>query len=239
MKLYLSGPMRNQPRFGYEEFAQAAQQLREQGYEVLSPVEMDEADGVDFTTTASVEATAHMTPNGAIDEEYYLTRDEAAVKQCDGIALLDGWYGSTGAKRELRCAILNGLKVYTVVGWLEQSLFSNSDTAEVRQTDASTGAQKGGKLARYDLIPPEALQALAEVYGRGAKKYAERNWEAGYPWGWSFAACMRHLWSFWSGKDRDAESGQYHLAHAAWHCFTMLTYLIRKAGTDDRAKGRS
>lgn len=110
-------------------------------------------------------------------------------------------------------------------------------SSEFLQRDPETGAMKGGKMARYDLIPPEALHALAEVYGRGAQKYAERNWEAGYPWGWSFAACMRHLWAFWRGEDIDPESGQLHLAHAAWHCFTMLTFLIRKAGTDDRHKG--
>jgi len=107
--------------------------------------------------------------------------------------------------------------------------------AEVRLIDPVTGAQKGSKLARYDLIPADALEALAEVYGAGAQKYSNRNWEAGYSWGWSFAACMRHLWAFWRGHDRDAESGMYHLAHAAWHCLAMLTFVIRNIGTDDRS----
>ena len=30
---------------------------------------------------------------------------------------------------------------------------------------------------RYDLIPPELLKRLAELYSRGANKYGDRNWE--------------------------------------------------------------
>lgn len=87
-----------------------------------------------------------------------------------------------------------------------------------------TGGEKGQKLARFDLIPPAALWKIAEVFGRGARKYDERNWERGYDWSLSFAACMRHLWAWWRGEDRDPESGQSHLAHAAFHVLALLTY---------------
>jgi hypothetical protein len=30
---------------------------------------------------------------------------------------------------------------------------------------------------RYDLIPPQALKALAEVLTFGANKYADNNWQ--------------------------------------------------------------
>lgn len=30
-----------------------------------------------------------------------------------------------------------------------------------------------------------------------------------------FAAAMRHLWAWWTGEERDAETGESHLAHAA------------------------
>jgi hypothetical protein len=105
---------------------------------------------------------------------------------------------------------------------------------ETRMTDPNTGAQKGIKLERFDLMPPDALEEIARVYGWGASKYADRNWEKGYNWGWSFAACMRHLWAYWRGEDLDSESGLNHLAHAGWHILTLLTYVIRKIGTDDR-----
>lgn len=107
--------------------------------------------------------------------------------------------------------------------------------AEVIVTDPDTGAQKGSKLARFDLVPEQCLTALAEHYGRGAKKYADRNWEKGYKWGLSFAAMMRHAWAFWRGEDIDAETGSPHLVAVAWHAFALLYFYLNKKGTDDRS----
>jgi len=110
--------------------------------------------------------------------------------------------------------------------------------SEQMMTDPNSGGSKGVKLARFDLMPPDALERVAEVYGRNTKscggKYEDRNWERGYPFGWSFGAAQRHLWAFWHGEDTDPESGQHHLAHAAWHCLTMLAFVERGVGTDDR-----
>ena len=105
---------------------------------------------------------------------------------------------------------------------------------ETRITDPLTGGQKGQKPQAYDLIPPDALDALASVYGWGAGKYADRNWERGYRWGLSFAALMRHAWAFWQGEELDQESGLPHMAHAAWHCFVLLSFAARGIGTDSR-----
>lgn len=107
---------------------------------------------------------------------------------------------------------------------------------EIRLKDPTTGAEKGGKEARFDLIPAGALFTLARVFGRGAKKYAERNWERGYPWSWSFAALMRHAWAFWRGEELDKESGLPHLAHAAWHCFVLQEFTNDYPDKDDRSK---
>ena len=87
---------------------------------------------------------------------------------------------------------------------------------------------------RYDLIPPLALQALAEVYGYGVKKYSARGWEQGIPWTKWFAALMRHAWDWMRGEDLDPESGLPHMAHAAWNCMALLEYYLRKRGIDDR-----
>lgn len=100
--------------------------------------------------------------------------------------------------------------------------FDNQD--EVRVV-SETGGEKGSKLARFDLIPPDALWALAEAYGVGAEKYAERNWEQGYSWSLSYAAMQRHANQFWMGEDVDRESGILHLASVAWHAFAMLHFL--------------
>lgn len=101
-------------------------------------------------------------------------------------------------------------------------------------TDPKTGGQKGSKLARFDLIPQDALWELAEHYGRGAQKYSGRNWEKGYAWSLSFAALQRHLWAFWWREDNDEETGDPHLAAVAWHAFALLSFALRNIGTDDR-----
>jgi hypothetical protein len=109
-------------------------------------------------------------------------------------------------------------------------------STEVRCTDALSGGQKGRKDEEYAYIPPRSLAELAKVYGYGAKKYAPRNMEKGYPWSWSFSAMMRHCWAFWRGENIDPESNCHHLAHCAWHCFTLMDYVMRGVGTDDRSK---
>jgi hypothetical protein len=91
-----------------------------------------------------------------------------------------------------------------------------------------------GKI-RFDLIPPQPLWDLAEVYTIGEQKYSARNWEKGLPWGRVFAAVMRHLWAFWNGEDVDEEDGLSHLAHAAWGCFALLEYLRTHRELDDRS----
>ena len=107
---------------------------------------------------------------------------------------------------------------------------------EVRVTDPDTGGEKGSKLARFDLIPAKALYELAEHYGKGCDKYSEHNWRKGMKWSLSYAALHRHLNSFWSGEDFDPETGSKHLTAAAWHCFTLMTFMDEFPHKDDRFK---
>lgn len=117
----------------------------------------------------------------------------------------------------------------------------SANTNEPQETEKTfhtspTGGRKETKEARYSLIPVEALRALAEVYGRGAAKYEADNWRRGYDFGLSLDALQRHIESFREGIDTDAESGQHHLAHAAWHCFTLFVFSTnpRYKDYDDR-----
>ena len=79
-----------------------------------------------------------------------------------------------------------------------------------------------GKL-RYDLIPPQATKALAEVLTFGAEKYEANSWqlledaESRY-----MDALLRHIEAHRLGEHRDKESGLTHLAHA----LTNLNFLI-------------
>lgn len=105
---------------------------------------------------------------------------------------------------------------------------------EVRMT-SSTGGQKGSKPERFDLIPAGPLRQLARLYGKGAEKYEDRNWERGYDWSLSFAALNRHLWQFWNGEDIDEETEMPHLASVAWHAFALLEFMEKHPGFDNRA----
>lgn len=104
---------------------------------------------------------------------------------------------------------------------------------EIRITSA-TGGQKGQKKARLGALDPATLRTVAEVAGFGAEKYDAFNFLKGYDWSLSYDALQRHLMSFWDDEDLDQESGLPHLAHAAWHCLTLLAFQQRMLGTDDR-----
>jgi hypothetical protein len=106
-------------------------------------------------------------------------------------------------------------------------------TEEIRTVDPITGAEKGAKLARFSLIPFGFLWALAEHYGQGAKKYAERNWEKGYKWSLSLDASQRHLNQWLLGEDNDQETGSSHLVAAAWHLIALWFFHKYGKGTDD------
>ena len=109
------------------------------------------------------------------------------------------------------------------------------DASEVRHTGAS-GASKGQKAARFDLIPPRVLRLLAEHYGTGARKYnpieradgepgpAIDNWRLGYNFSSSIAALERHLNAWKCGEDIDEEMNSNHLVAVIWHCMTLLEY---------------
>lgn len=105
---------------------------------------------------------------------------------------------------------------------------------EVIVTDPETGGQKGKKLARFDLIPVAPLWEVARLYGAGAEKYKDRNWERGYAWSLSFAAMQRHAWLFWSGESRDPGTLCHHLASVVFHAFALMEFEARGHGTDDR-----
>jgi hypothetical protein len=96
------------------------------------------------------------------------------------------------------------------------------------------GVKHDDGKARYDLLPPDALDAIAQVFTYGAAKYADRNWEGGMAWGRLFAAMMRHCWAFWRGEDVDPESGLPHLAHAGACVLMLLSHVQRGIGHDNR-----
>lgn len=103
-------------------------------------------------------------------------------------------------------------------------------------TDPVTGGQKGVKLARFSLIPSQFLWALAEHYGKGASKYADRNWEKGYSWAYGMDALERHYNAWKMREDIDEETGSHHLIAVAWHAAALYMFQQCGLGTDSRSE---
>lgn len=102
------------------------------------------------------------------------------------------------------------------------------------RTTSSTGGEKGTKEARYDLIPVDALESVAVLYGRGANKYAPHNWRKGYEWSKSYSALQRHAQAFWNGEDYDPELGTPHMASVIFHALALMTFTNEQPDFDDR-----
>jgi len=71
-----------------------------------------------------------------------------------------------------------------------------------------------GKV-RYGLLPPLALQEVAEVLTAGANKYSPNNWKKVKDLHVRYVdAAYRHLEATRLGETLDGETGRHHLAHA-------------------------
>jgi hypothetical protein len=110
-RLYLAGPMRGDAIRNALKFVLAASELREVGYHVVSPVEMDAKIGI-------VPAMWNTISRYELDTA--LQRDVDAMKLCEGVALLDGWELSEGTALEIQFAIRNGIHIAPLDYWLRQ-----------------------------------------------------------------------------------------------------------------------
>lgn len=78
--------------------------------------------------------------------------------------------------------------------------------------------------ARLDLVPIRPLLRVAALYGRGAKKYGEGNYQKGIPFKRVIASLLRHVYSWVIGQETGKEDGEDHLAAAAWNAFALMYY---------------
>ena len=91
---------------------------------------------------------------------------------------------------------------------------TNKTEAAGKKREYETGAVRSAdcETARYDLISPIGLQALAETYAEGAKKFGHFNWENGMPAADMLNHALTHVYKFLGG-----DRAENHLAHAAWN----------------------
>jgi hypothetical protein len=66
-----------------------------------------------------------------------------------------------------------------------------------------------------ELIPPDVLWAIGEIFEYGAKKYGRHNWERGIEMEYLVGSLLRHLTRMRMGEELDNESHLRHSAHMA------------------------
>lgn len=101
-------------------------------------------------------------------------------------------------------------------------------------TIANGGVKYDAGKPRMDLLPPDALIAIAEVFTFGAEKYDAWNWAKGMRGGRLVASLHRHMAAYQLGQDHDEESGLHHLAHAGCCVMMLLGLHLRDTVEDDR-----
>jgi hypothetical protein len=77
------------------------------------------------------------------------------------------------------------------------------------------------------------LEAEAQVFGYGAKKYAAWNWTKGMPWSVPVACSIRHLIAREDGELLDPESGLPHVGHVACNLRMLMHYVDHYPEGDD------
>lgn len=263
MKVYLAGPMRGIPDFNFPAFMSAAARLEARGIEVFNPAQHDVDEGFTFEGTTGLENLAAL----GFDLRKALGTDlEFICREADAVVVLPGWERSSGANAEVATALALGLMVweFDAAALTRTEMLDGHDARAMLQREfgvlpavadeidqdtpllrgeirvrSETGGEKGSKLARFDLIPQGPLWQVAELYGKGAEKYAERNWERGYPWHLSFAAMQRHGSQFWSGENRDPETGCHPLAAVIFHAMGLMEFEETHPEFDDRPRQRT
>ena len=104
---YLAGPMRGIDDYNFPEFHKQAAWLRDMCWEVSSPAERDEEDGLVDPSD----------PSGWADKiglAYFMQFDLAAVCSTDCVVLLNGWETSQGARLEAMVAVEVGHPVFEI-----------------------------------------------------------------------------------------------------------------------------
>lgn len=89
------------------------------------------------------------------------------------------------------------------------------DSSRVFSTGARRNSSEG--KGRFDLLPAEAIQALAKRFEYGAKLHGDNNWKKGIPNSSLFDSALRHLFQALNGEDDED-----HLGACLWNVSALI-----------------
>lgn len=121
-KLYVAGPMSGYPESNYPLFNRVSELLRQAGFEIVNPAEF--GNGKHY-----------------ID---FLREDLRLMLDCHGVAVLDKWWESTGARNEVQVAGVLKMPVHPWADWLHHPAAMALLKARARANDRiREGARRG------------------------------------------------------------------------------------------------
>lgn len=103
---YLAGPMSNLPQFNYPAFYRIAGKLREMGYKIQSPAELDSPETVEAAMASGDGSLGSGVVNGETWGDFLARDVKLIADQVDGIIAMPTWYKSRGARLEVFVANL-------------------------------------------------------------------------------------------------------------------------------------
>lgn len=102
------------------------------------------------------------------------------------------------------------------------------DQGIMETTEAGAKRESNEGRGRFDLLPYEAIEALAKWYEEGAVKYGDRNWEKGL----SVKDCINRMIRH-SLKAGNGWTDEDHLAAVMWNAAAAITMMQRRPDCND------
>lgn len=113
MRVYVAGPMTGIPHFNFPAFISMADLLRSEGFDVVSPAELDDPEDRERAMASPDGSPIHYESGKTWGD--FLARDVKLLSDggFDAVIVLPGWERSKGARLETYVAnALHGLPVY-------------------------------------------------------------------------------------------------------------------------------
>lgn len=176
MKIYLAGPMRGIAELNFPAFHAAAEKLRANGHEVVSPAEKDnERHGVDISKGNATGDEEHASKQHGFSLREALGVDLTYIcSEAEAIALLPGWDLSRGAVAEHAAALALGLKVIKLPGKPPVRVNDYLDPAYFKKIVDTTA------LVRDELVNARSrfgqFKTMHEAWGVIEEEWMELKW---------------------------------------------------------------